>query len=988
MSASISKNRFFDSLRRMKRDRVSTLIKKQRRSLVLERLEQRDLFAALTPGNILVVQAGDGTAALSSSAAGITLKEYTPSGAFIQTITVDSTAGSSGFTLRGTSTTEGTLSISPDGSLVTFVGHRAAAGTSNPNNQSVDRVIGKLPVSTGVVNTSQGVAGIFSADSARSVVTNDGSAFWLSGAGSGTTGGVQYVASGTATTGINLGGTNSRSVQIAGGNLYVSGGAANPGRSVFQVGSGLPTTTPQAFVSSFPLDANSQFQSYYFADLSASVGWNGSAIDTIYVTNTVGGTGVTANLNLFKFSFDGSAWNATGTVTLAALQNITGFTTGSSVQLWGTTSAAGGTVQTLTDTSGYNGTLTATFAPLATPVTADTNTAFRGIVRIGASQILPPPVSVISVGATSSTSAEGNSGSTPFTFTVNRTGVTTGTSTVQWAVTGSGTNPANAADFQGNALPSGTITFAPNDTTPQTITVNVAGDSIVELDEGFTITLSNPNTDTVLGSATALGSILNDDVVQSLAPGDIVLTGMNGTNPDQFSFVPLVDLAAGTEIKFTDNAWTGSALTTNEGFVTFTVGAGGITAGTKLVADLVVQTIPTVTPSLGTISSTTGFGLNASGENLFVFQKAFTSPQFVYGLTTSPAFLTTGSTTTANSFLPSSLSEGTTAVQALGVPASVANAAYNDAVIVGTASELRAAIGQRTNWITAATGATAGLPLSTANLTVQTAITPASIVGRNVFYNNTTFFGTGGANAADPLVNPVNAIDPTKSALLPGGTATVANFTNYSRGINGLVIDLTNPANLSAIDASSFQFATWSDFTGTTPNFVTITPAVTVSTFATGGQGGSARVKLTFADRAIENSWLRVTVLANPLTTGLSANDVFYFGNARFDVNATNATVQVGVNILDTNQVRGQNGLNSGVVSNVFDVDRSGAVNVLDTNAVRGVSGFNSLRFFNAPAGLQLARSASFATPAISSPNLNLNKRMLTVATDAFFSNF
>ncbi|MCY2976634.1 MAG: Ig-like domain-containing protein [Planctomycetota bacterium] len=272
-------------------------------------------------------------------------------------------------------------------------------------------------------------------------------------------------------------------------------------------------------------------------------------------------------------------------------------------------------------------------------------------------------------------------------------------------------------------------------------------------------------------------------------------------------------------------------------------------------------------------------------------------------------------------------------------------------------------------------------------LTVQPAATAASVVGRNVFYNNAgAVFGTNGANATDPLVNPVLAIDPTKSALLPGGTAGVANFTNYSRGINGLVIDITNPANLAAIDASSFQFATWSTFPDATPNFVTITPTVTVSTFATGGQGGSARVKLTFPDRAIENAWLRVTVLANPLTTGLTANDVFYFGNARFDVNSTNATVQVGTNILDTNQVRGQNGQNSGIVSNVFDVDRSGAVNVLDTNATRGGTNVNSLRFFNAPASLQLARSASLGTPAILSQGVV--KKTLIDATDDFFSQF
>jgi len=274
----------------------------------------------------------------------------------------------------------------------------------------------------------------------------------------------------------------------------------------------------------------------------------------------------------------------------------------------------------------------------------------------------------------------------------------------------------------------------------------------------------------------------------------------------------------------------------------------------------------------------------------------------------------------------------------------------------------------------------------TFTLTVPPAPVVASIVGRNVFYNNASGFGTSAANAMDPLVNPVNAIDPTKSALLPGGTASVANYTNYSRGINGLVIDITNPANLAAIDGSSFQFATWNTFSDATPNFVSIMPTAKISTFATGGQGGSARVKITFPDNTIENAWLRVTVLATPLITGLSVNDVFYFGNARFDVNSTNATPQVTINVLDTNQVRAQNGHNPNAVSNVFDVDRSGAVNVLDTNATRGGNGVSSLRFFTAPANLQMARSASAVTSAVVSKSVS--KKSLIEATDEFFSQF
>ncbi len=49
---------------------------------------------------------------------------------------------------------------------------------------------------------------------------------------------------------------------------------------------------------------------------------------------------------------------------------------------------------------------------------------------------------------------------------------------------------------------------------------------------------------------------------------------------------------------------------------------------------------------------------------------------------------------------------------------------------------------------------------------------------------------------------------------------------------------------------------------------------MTVSTFAGGGLNGSDRVKLEFANNAIQNAWLRVTMLADA-NTGLAANDVF-----------------------------------------------------------------------------------------------------------------
>ena len=120
-------------------------------------------------------------------------------------------------------------------------------------------------------------------------------------------------------------------------------------------------------------------------------------------------------------------------------------------------------------------------------------------------------VASFSVAATDATKPEGNPGSsTPFTFTVTRSGVLTSANSVSWAVTGSGARPANYADFAGGVFPSGTLTFAPSETV-KTITVNVMGDLLAEQNETFTVTLANPTGGALIAGPTAIGTILGDD---------------------------------------------------------------------------------------------------------------------------------------------------------------------------------------------------------------------------------------------------------------------------------------------------------------------------------------------------------------------------------------------------------------------------------------------------------------------------------------------
>ena len=113
----------------------------------------------------------------------------------------------------------------------------------------------------------------------------------------------------------------------------------------------------------------------------------------------------------------------------------------------------------------------------------------------------------ISIAALDAIKAEGDSGTTAFTFTVSRTD-SAAAATVDFTVTGTG---ASASDFDGAVLPSGTITI-PAGQTSTTLTILVAGDTVTEAAEGFTVTLNNPAAGYTLAGASASGTINNDDV--------------------------------------------------------------------------------------------------------------------------------------------------------------------------------------------------------------------------------------------------------------------------------------------------------------------------------------------------------------------------------------------------------------------------------------------------------------------------------------------
>ena len=138
-----------------------------------------------------------------------------------------------------------------------------------------------------------------------------------------------------------------------------------------------------------------------------------------------------------------------------------------------------------------------------------------------------PALTVNSVSVT-----EGHSGTTPAAFTVTLSRVSTQTVTVNYT-TANGT-ATGGSDY---VAASGVLTFAPGvSTRPISVTIN--GDTTVEANETFSVTLSSA-ANAVLGTASGTGTITNDDtapILSSLAIGNASLPeGHSGTTPAAFT---------------------------------------------------------------------------------------------------------------------------------------------------------------------------------------------------------------------------------------------------------------------------------------------------------------------------------------------------------------------------------------------------------------------------------------------------------------------
>jgi predicted transcriptional regulator len=144
--------------------------------------------------------------------------------------------------------------------------------------------------------------------------------------------------------------------------------------------------------------------------------------------------------------------------------------------------------------------------------------------------------------------------------------------------------------------------------------------------------------------AVFLLSVIHGSAQTTLTDGDIVITRISADTPDNFSALFLTDVAPTTVIYFTNEGWTGTALT-NAYYIMKMVVESTISAGEEVHVDFenfTVSFTSGLSPATVTISSVgvgdqdvSAPGANFSsvgGDNIWVYQGSPASPTFICGI--------------------------------------------------------------------------------------------------------------------------------------------------------------------------------------------------------------------------------------------------------------------------------------------------------------------------------------------------------------------
>lgn len=310
--------------------------------------------ATFSPADFVVYRVGAAGGTLAGTAAPVFLDTYASdvtNGAPKASVAVPTTTTGAQhrLTATGLSRSEGQLSLSPDGKLVSFTGYDAAVGQAGPtvtyqdvNGQpvqvtesltasdpaTVGRVAGLLD-GAGTVDTSTSVTGASVPHVVRSAATGDGQALWLGGSDGGvlsTTRG-----SGSATSVLTATGLDANALVVRGGQLFAGGaydGQAD--KRIVTVGAGTPSSGA-AVTGLSGLPSGLLPGGFVLLDLTTK-GLGTTGLDTLYAVNSAEKSGA-----VDKYSFDGTSWAKQGSIGLDGALGLAAKAVGTQVLLAATT---------------------------------------------------------------------------------------------------------------------------------------------------------------------------------------------------------------------------------------------------------------------------------------------------------------------------------------------------------------------------------------------------------------------------------------------------------------------------------------------------------------------------------------------------------------------------------------------------------------------------------------------------------------------------
>jgi urease beta subunit len=463
--------------------------------------------------------------------------------------------------------------------------------------------------------------------------------------------------------------------------------------------------------------------------------------------------------------------------------------------------------------------------------------------------------------------AEGNSGTTPATFTVTLSAESGRTVTVDYATSdGTATQPG---DYQPG---SGTLTFSPGQTS-KTVTVLVNGDSTVEANETFTVDLSNPAGATVSGSGIGTGTITDDDVPISIAAATVT-EGNSGTVNAVFAVT--LGAASANTVTVDYSTFDGSAAAPGDyaaasGTLTFTPGQTAKQIVVAVNGDTTVETNETFTvnltnPTDATVSGTgiaTGTITNDDAlptvtiANVTANEGNSGTTNFAFGVTLSAASSSTV-TVDYSTFDGSAVAPGDYAATSGTLTFSPGQTAKQIVVAVNGDTTVEANETFTVNLTNPADATISGSGIGTGTITNDDALPTVTIanVTANEGNSGTTNFAfavTLSAVSANTVTVDYSTFDG--SAVVPGDYAATSGTLTFTPGETAkqIVVAVNGDTTVEASETFTVALSNPSNATisGTGVGTGTITnddalPTVTIAA-VTANEGNSGTTSFAFA---------------------------------------------------------------------------------------------------------------------------------------------